>query len=172
MKILGLCGSLRDHSSNGALLKAAREILKDHAWETVELSKLPYFDPDQQYSDSTPEIVLKMRETARTSDLIFISTPEYAHGVPGILKNALEWLFYEGTQKKPVAIVIGSAQGEWARDQLLEILTTMDFVVSPEEILLIKGARAKISGSGVFTDELAREEFVAFCNGLKAYAAV
>lgn len=166
MKILGLCGSLREGSSNGAILKSAAHYFSDHHFESFDLSKLPYFDPDQQFSDSTPSIVAEMREIAKMADLIFISTPEYAHGVPGLLKNGLEWLFCEGTMKKKVAVVIGSAQGEWVRDQLLEILKTMDFVISENQFLLIKGARNKINKDGQFLDTKALENFNGFCHSV------
>ena len=95
MKILGLCGSLRRNSSNGALLKAAQLFLSDGDWFDADLAALPYFDPDQQY-DQTPKQVLELRRQATLADAVFIATPEYAHAMPGLLKNTLEWMFCEG----------------------------------------------------------------------------
>lgn len=165
MKILGICGSIRTTSTNWTILESAQSFLGAHEWTTVRLDTLPYFDPDNQFSEAVPEVVQKMRESAASSDLIFISTPEYAHGVPGILKNGLEWLFCEGTQKKPVALVVASAQGEWALDQLKEILKTMDFVIADSHALLLKGARAKIK-NGQIVDESLKATIEAFCKSL------
>ena len=171
MKILGICGSIRQNSSNWSLLKAVqnyyKDYHKDYQWESIDLARLPYFDPDLQYSEQTPAVVKKLRSVAGSCDLIVISTPEYAHGVPGILKNGLEWIFSEETQKKPVALIVGSAQGEWARDQLLEILKTMDFLITPEHCLLVKGARTKIKSDGTFTDIKTQELFEKFCESLR-----
>ena len=162
MKIFGICGSLRKNSSNAQLLKAAQIFLNKHRWSSLYLDELPYFDPDQQFSEKTPELVKEMRKLASGSDLILISTPEYAHGVPGLLKNALEWLFCEGTQRKPAAVIIGSAQGEYVRDQLSEILKTMDFVVDAKSFLIVQGARTKINQEAAFTDLKAQFEFESF----------
>ena len=134
MKIFGICGSLRKNSSNAQLLKAAQIFLNKHRWSSLYLDELPYFDPDQQFSEKTLELVKEMRKLASGSDLILISTPEYAHGVPGLLKNALEWLFCEGTQRKPATVIIGSVQG----------------------------ARSKINQEAAFTDSKAQVEFESF----------
>ena len=80
-------------------------------WSEFSLKDLPYFDPDLQFGKQVPVIVQKLRAQAKQADCILISTPEYAHGIPGILKNALEWLICEETMKKNVAIIIGSPSG-------------------------------------------------------------
>ncbi len=167
MRIFGICGSIRHQSSNWALLNAAQIYFKSHQWEAIDLAELPYFDPDLQYSEETPELVKRMRSVAKTCDLILISTPEYAHGVPGILKNGLEWLFSEETQKKKVALIVGSAQGQWARDQLLEILKTMDFSVNEKDCLIIHGARTKINQQSIFLDKETQVQFEQFCDSLQ-----
>jgi chromate reductase, NAD(P)H dehydrogenase (quinone) len=163
MKILGLCGSLRENSSNSLLLKAAQNELKQHEWLSFDISELPFFDPDNQYTDLTPPIVIQLRSLAAQADIIFVCTPEYAHGVPGVLKNAFEWTFHEGTQRKPVYVAIGSAQGENTQKQMIEILSTMDFKIDEKQTLLIKGARSLLSGDGVLNDGLAKSAFLNFC---------
>ncbi|MBS1961269.1 MAG: NAD(P)H-dependent oxidoreductase [Bdellovibrionales bacterium] len=165
MKILALSGSLRENSSNAALLRAA-ERLVSATWTRFDLATLPYFDPDLQYSEDIPETARRLRDLGAEANLIFIATPEYAHGVPGLLKNGLEWLFCDRTSRKPVAVVLGSAQGEWARDQLLEILATMDFAVDADSFHLVKGARAKVDPRGTFTDADAEGDFAAYIERL------
>lgn len=173
MKILALCGSLRPYSANSHLLVAARNEFESGSaaksepveWREFNLSRLPYFDPAAQFSN-VPAVVEDLRRMGAESDLIFISTPEYAHGVPGILKNALEWLFYEGTQKKRVALVIAGTEGQYARDQLLEILPTMDFVVGPDDVMVVRGARTRLGAEG-FVSDADRVAFAEFCGRFK-----
>lgn len=167
MNILSLCGSRRLNSSNMLLLRAAQNYLQPSVWNQIDAGTLPYFDPDNQFEGHVPTDVIAMRRLAAQSDVILISTPEYAHGIPGILKNALEWLFSEETQKKPCFVMIGSAQGEWARDQLLEVLRTMDFTVSDEHFILIKSARTKIDGNAVFSNPTVKTDFESFCQKIK-----
>ncbi len=157
MRILSICGSIRPESTNQLLMKYSQNFLNNHQWINVELEKLPYFTPDDQFSDSTPEIIVSMRKKAEDSDLIFITTPEYAHSAPGILKNALEWLFCEGTQKKPIALIVGSGQGEHTEAQLIETLNTMDFVITTSQSLILKGLRLKISPEAIITDQDTRK---------------
>ncbi len=166
MKIATLCGSNARVSANHAILKALEKYFDGHQCTNLDLSALPFFTPDNQYGDHVPSQVLKMREVVADCDLLVISTPEYAHGIPGILKNGLEWIFCAETGKTPVAIIIGSAQGEWARDQLIEVLTTMDFSVTINQTLIIHGARVKIDQDGNFLDSEARDAFLEFLKRL------
>ncbi len=175
MRILAICGSIRRDSSNGFLLAAAKNVLQQNLvnlnWVDFELRRLPFFDPELQYSSATPEVVTEFRDLAEQADLLLISTPEYAHGVPGILKNGLEWLFCEQTQKLRAALLVGSAQGEAVVAQLLDILPTMDFDFSKDRILLVRGARTKVkdrerNGEIIFLDTSLAEEFERFVLGL------
>src|SRR5690242_8350735 len=110
MKILALSGSLRKHSSNTALLSSAKTIAeKSVQIEIYEgLADLPYFNPDLD-GDSPPLPVQKLRSAISGSNALLISTPEYAHGIPGVLKNALDWLVSDPQfAGKPVGIICGS----------------------------------------------------------------
>ena len=148
MNILGISGGLRQNSSNAALLRLVKSMLSRHSWTMADLSVLPYFDPDLQYAENTPPAVTELRKTAGNADLIIICTPEYAHGIPGILKNALEWMFCELTMKKPVAVIVGALQGDWARKHLLDVLPTMDFQFGEDDSLILRGVRSRISSDG------------------------
>lgn len=163
MKILALCGSLRENSSNALLLKAAQKEIKEYHWINFDISKLPYFDPDNQYTENTPKVVLEVRALAAVADVIFVVTPEYAHGIPGILKNAFEWIFHEGTQKKPVYVVIGSVEGENTQKQLIEILSTMDFSINAKQTLLVKAPRTLFSSDESFKNDEQKKLFLDFC---------
>lgn len=163
MKILAICGSLRKTSTNHSILKAAKKFYALHEWTELNLEDLPYFDPDNQFSKKLPEAVTKARTAASQSDLIFVSTPEYAHGMPGLLKNGFEWIFHEGTQRKKVALVIGASQGEFAQANIIEVLKTMDFDISLESSTIIKGVRAKVKEDGTFVNDVDLQRFHEFC---------
>jgi NAD(P)H-dependent FMN reductase len=153
MKILALCGSIRPHSSNHAVLLTAKKLIAHSAeWVDFQIKDLPYFDPQLQF-DNVPEVVSALRRIAFESEYIFISTPEYAHGIPGVLKNALEWLICEETMQKKVFIFIAtSSGGEFVKDYLLETLRTMDLQASVDSTLIIPNARKGISPTGEMLD--------------------
>ena len=93
MRLLALCGSLRAVSSNGSALLAAARLVPAGV-EVVPyqgLGALPHFNPDLDHEDP-PASVVALRQAIGASDGLMISSPEYAHGVPGTLKNALDWL--------------------------------------------------------------------------------
>jgi NAD(P)H-dependent FMN reductase len=85
---------------------------------------------------------------------MLISTPEYAHGLPGSLKNALDWLVSSPVViGKPVALIYGSSgEANHAQEQLKEILTTMSAHVVPESIIAVQGVRSKVDETGSVMD--------------------
>jgi len=130
VKVLAVSGSLRAQSINSAFCRAvARLNPADCAVRVYSgMSALPLFNPDLQ--SSAPAEVLRLCEDVAWSDALLIASPEYAHGVSGVLKNALDWLVsFEGAVGKPVALVNTSPRAHHARDSLAEILHTMSMVV-------------------------------------------
>jgi NAD(P)H-dependent FMN reductase len=125
-KILALCGSLRSVSMNAAVLRAASRLAPEgiRVDLLVGIGELPLFNPELEASMPPP--VRALHEQVVSSDGLLIASPEYAHGVPGVLKNALDWLVsFEGFVDKPVAIFNASPRSVHADAQLREILTTM-----------------------------------------------
>jgi NAD(P)H-dependent FMN reductase len=126
MKVLAFCGSLRRASMNAALLRATERLAPDGM--TVEvfdgLGTLPLFNPDLE-ADMPPD-VSRMHGALDASDALLIASPEYAHGVTAVLKNALDWLVgFEGFIDKPVAIFNASPRSVHADAALRETLVTM-----------------------------------------------
>lgn len=131
LKILAISGSLRAASSNSAILRVASRVAP--ARITVEvypgLDALPYFNPDLDRAFDDPRLPLPVR-TLRSAiagaDAVLISSPEYAHGVSGMLKNALDWLV-GGSEMvgKPVALINTSPHATHAMAALSETLRTM-----------------------------------------------
>ena len=105
-KILALSGSLRAASINSALLRAAARLAPPEVSITVflRLGDLPLFNPD--YETNPPSIVTNFRSEVAEADVLIIASPEYAHGVTGTIKNALDWLVsLESFANKPVAVI-------------------------------------------------------------------
>jgi chromate reductase len=125
MLILAISGSLRGASSNTELLKTVTRAMPTSAEMRLfeGLGNLPAFNPD---IEPAPESVSAFRTLIAAADAVAISTPEYAHGVPGVLKNALDWLVGSGElYRKPVVLLHRSDRGEYAQASLREILTIM-----------------------------------------------
>src|SRR5690242_2632218 len=97
VRILGISGSLRRASSNRAVIDAAARVAADGIAVSVyqELEQLPPFNPDLDTEDA-PVTVARFREALAAADAILICSPEYAHGVSGVMKNALDWVVSSG----------------------------------------------------------------------------
>ncbi len=120
MRILGVSGSLREKSKNTMALRSAEAVVLFE-----ELGMLPHFNPDLDAAPF-PESVLRWRAALVAADAVVISSPEYAHGVPGVLKNALDWVVGSGEfMDKPVALLDLGGHSEFVYVQLAEILQTM-----------------------------------------------
>jgi NAD(P)H-dependent FMN reductase len=137
-RILALCGSLRRVSMNAALLRAAARLSPPGI--EVELfqgiGSLPLFNPELETAMPVP--VSALHAGVAASDALLIASPEYAHGVTGVLKNALDWLVsFEGFVDKPVAIFNASPRSVHADAQLREILTTMSADIVPGACLAL-----------------------------------
>ena len=126
LNLLALCGSLRKASINAALLRAAARLAAQDADIEVAdwLGRLPLFDPDLEAEPPLPIQALHL--AVAHADAILIATPEYAHGVSGTIKNALDWLVgFEPFIHKPVAVINASPRAHHADDALRETLRTM-----------------------------------------------
>ncbi|MBN9494571.1 NAD(P)H-dependent oxidoreductase [bacterium] len=140
MNVLAICGSLRAESSNLEMLRAAQAL----APSTIEvvfadgMGDLPPFNPDLDAEGALPpEGVAQWRAQVADADGVIISSPEYAHGVPGALKNALDWLVSTPALfEKPVLLVNAAAAGAtFAQRSLAETLRTMNANVLDASLL-------------------------------------
>src|SRR6476619_6816426 len=113
--ILSISGSLRRGSSNTTVLRAAALLAPEGVTISMfeEIGSLPHFNPDLDGIEGSA--VLDFRRRLQDADGVLISSPEYAHGVPGSLKNALDWIVGSGELvDKPVAIINASPQSSHA----------------------------------------------------------
>jgi chromate reductase, NAD(P)H dehydrogenase (quinone) len=129
MRVLAISGSLRHGSSNTAALEALARLAPEGMRVLVyqDLARLPPFNPDDDLEDQPkPELVRVLRAMVGACDAIVLSVPEYAHGVPGVFKNALDWLVASETfAGKKVVLINTSPRAYHAQANLREILSTM-----------------------------------------------
>ncbi|WP_238395262.1 NADPH-dependent FMN reductase [Mucilaginibacter sp. 14171R-50] len=152
--IFAISGSLRAGSSNhkiltyiGGLMPAG---ISYHIYD--ELATIPPFDPGLD-NDTPPEAIIRLREAIAKADAVIICTPEYAYGIPGQLKNALDWTVSSGSfSGKPTALVTASTGGENAHAALLKVLGAIDCDVIEGGTLLISYIRSKMDSEGNITD--------------------
>jgi NAD(P)H-dependent FMN reductase len=137
--LLAISGSLRSGSVNTAVVQALSALAPE--WMTVSvyggLADLPPFNPDHD-SDPPHPAVAAFRAALTASDVVLICTPEYAHGVPGVLKNALDWVVGSGELiDKPVVLVNAAPRATHAYGSLRETLTVMSAAVVREESMAV-----------------------------------
>lgn len=143
MEILALSGSLRAASLNSALLRAfARLAPAEISIRQFDgMAHLPLFNPDLEQTHLPA--VEALRDAIRSADVLLIASPEYAHGITGVMKNALDWMLScEVFVNKPVAILNASPRASHADTSLREIITMMsaDIIVAASITLAIVGA--------------------------------
>ncbi len=173
VRILGISGSLRSSSSNTALLRACAAIAPANVQFTVYdgLDKLPYFSPELDTEGSTPiDAVLSFRNQVRDADAVIFSTPEYAFGVPGVLKNALDWLVSSGEfVYKPTGVISASplaTGGDKAHASLVQTLNVMTASIPEEYKLIIPLVRTKMDPLGNVTDPELKSSLLTLVNRL------
>ncbi|TPK71871.1 NAD(P)H-dependent oxidoreductase [Mesorhizobium sp. B2-4-15] len=131
LNIIAISGSLRAASTNSALLAAlAANAPADCRVQLYDgLGRLPIFNPDEE-GERTPSEAARLIEMITRADGVIVSCPEYAHGMPGGMKNALDWLVSgEAAVGKPAMLVHASPRSLYARAALAEIMRTMSFAL-------------------------------------------
>ncbi len=156
MNILAISGSLRSASINTTVVRAAK-LVAPAGVEIVlfeGLATLPHFNPDDEPG---PESVARFRHQLVLSQGVLICSPEYAHGVPGTLKNALDWVVGSGEfVDKPVGLINASPRSTFAQASLMETLTIMTARLVPEACIPLP-----ISGRKLYDAEIAADPALA-----------
>ena len=172
MKIIGLSGSLREHSVNTALLRAAGE-LSNASLDVYDYREVPFYNSDIE----VPSSVHRLREAISAADAVLLAVPEYNYSVPGVLKNAVDWASRPAYQSpfrdKPVGVVSAAASfvgGARGQQHMKNILLGMGAAVFPWPELLVGGAKGKFI-DGKLVDEQTRTFLRAYMDGLTAWAA-
>ncbi|GHN01046.1 NAD(P)H dehydrogenase (quinone) [Cytophagales bacterium WSM2-2] len=154
-KIIAISGSTRQSSSNLNLINAIIDLTKDKFEISVfnRIDELPHFNPDLD-NETPPEAVKSFRKQLKDADGILICTPEYAMGVPGTLKNAIDWTVSSCEfSHKPVALITASSQGENGHASLLKTLKIIESNITDETQLVISYVKTKVSRDNKITDQ-------------------
>jgi chromate reductase len=175
LRILGIAGSLRQGSYNRALLRAARETAPaGMTIDVFDLAPVPLYNADVE-AKGDPEGVAALKAAIRDAHGVLMATPEYNHGVPAVMKNAVDWASRPPKGAvlggKPVAIIgaspgiTGSARGQ---SQLRQAFEFTNSYCMPQPELLVFRAHEKFDAAGALTDAPTRQFLESF---LVAFAA-
>jgi NAD(P)H-dependent FMN reductase len=154
VRVLAISGSLRRTSSNSALVAAAVRVAPSGVDVSVfgELADVPPFNPDLD-TETAPAGVARFRTALEACDAILICSPEYAHGVSGVLKNALDWVVSSGELiDKPIALINASGRATLAYAALRETLVTMSGRVVEDASVTIPLEGSKCDATGIAQD--------------------
>jgi chromate reductase, NAD(P)H dehydrogenase (quinone) len=163
--VCGIAGSLRQGSYNRALLRATQELAPEEMEIRIfdRLAEIPPFDQDLE-EEGDPEPVQALKRAIGEADALLVATPEYNHGVPGVLKNAIDWASRPPRGSvlagKPTAIlgaspgVTGTAR---AQSQLRQAFVFTDTPTLPQPEILVYRAHEKFDAEGRLTDEKTRD---------------
>jgi chromate reductase, NAD(P)H dehydrogenase (quinone) len=172
MRILAISGSLRRDSHNSALLRAAADLLPPGVEMTIydRLEDIPPFNEDRL--DRRPDAVQHLRDAVEAADGVLISTPEYNSSIPGVLKNALDWLsrpLIESPLRNKPAAVIGASTGMfgavWAQAETRKVLGAIGARVLDLE-LPVPTAHEQFTEVGRLSDEDLERELVSALTAL------
>ena len=176
-KIVGIAGSLRKASWNRGLIRAAIEHVPAGV-EIVEfdLGLVPLFNQDLE-DQGDPPSVIALKDVIRLADALLIATPEYNNGMPGVLKNAIDWasrpVRSSVLRDKPTAVMgvsPGPGAAARAQQQVRDALVYTGGCVLPEPELLIGGALGKFDDRGDVTDPKLRDQVVEVAAALRDWA--
>jgi len=152
--ILAISGSLRTGSSNHAILNYLKQKVSPEINYAIYnlLEHIPPFDPGKD-NNEVAGAINDTRNLISDADGIIICTPEYAFGVPGALKNMLDWLVSSGSiTNKPVMLITASLNGDYAHASLLLTLGALSANVIEDACFIIPFIRSKVSSNGIITD--------------------
>jgi chromate reductase len=164
IKVLGFAGSLRKDSYNKALIRAAQELVpEDMEIDYFDLADVPLYNADVE-AEGDPESVKEFKEAIEHADGLLIATPEYNHGVAGVMKNAIDWASRPPKKApldgKPVGILgaspglTGSARGQ---SQLRQAFEFTNSYCMPQPEILVYRAHEKFDDEGNLTDDSTRD---------------
>ena len=169
IQILAISGSLRSNSSNTAILHAVANLAPENViiQQFEGLGNFPHFSPG---IDENNSFITDFRRKIEAADGVIICTPEYAFGIPGVLKNALDWIVSTGELNgKPVAAISASplnSGGDKALASLLLTLTALGTTKNESSSLSIPNIKSKLDATGTNTDEQLTESLTRILDNL------
>ena len=165
-KIIGIAGSLRKNSASALVLAKISTLFSEDIDFTIfqGIGSIPHFND----ADVPDQHVTEFRSLIKAADGVIICQPEYAFGVSGSLKNALDWTVGSGEfNGKPVALITAATGGENAHEAMLKTLRVIDCQLSEETNYLLDAVKAKIDTAGNFRSDTIKEDVTAVLRALE-----
>jgi len=179
--LVGIAGSLRSGSLNTALLRAAADLAPDGvSFEIGSIADIPLYNGDIEATEGIPEPVVQLQDQIAEADGLIIATPEYNHSIPGVLKNALDWLSRPPSEIErvfgdlPVAIM-GASSGAFgttlAQAAWLPVLKTLGAQAWSGGRMLVSRAGRVFDDEGELVDEEVEKRLRDFLAGFVEYVS-
>jgi NAD(P)H-dependent FMN reductase len=173
--IIGISGSLRKHSFNAGLLRAAAEAVPDGCTMMIEsIYDIPLYNADVEEENGIPTSVDDLKECIADADGLLLVTPEYNNSIPGVLKNAMDWLSRPPKDRKrvfgnlPIGLMgatpgtFGTAFSQYA---WLPVLRALGTQVWSGKLLRVSGGTQKFDNQGNLVDESVMKQLTSYMNG-------
>jgi chromate reductase len=178
--IVGISGSLREKSFNTTLLRAAQQAMPADSQLVIEsIRGIPLYNADEEAASGIPEPVSRLKRAIAEADGLLLATPEYNNGIPGVTKNAIDWLSRPPADitrvfgAKPVAIV-GASPGGFgtilAQAAWLPVFRVLGADLWSGSRLLVSRAGSVFDTAGAIIDDRVREALARFLDGFVSYA--
>ncbi|QOJ22417.1 MAG: NAD(P)H-dependent oxidoreductase [Gammaproteobacteria bacterium] len=178
-KIIGITGSLRSGSFNTALLRTAAGLMPSGVTlEIATLKGIPLYDGDVEVNEGIPEAVLVLQEQIAAADGLLLATPEYNNSIPGVFKNAIDWLSRPPSGiarifgNRPVTVIgasIGGFGTVLSQNAWLPVLRALGMHPWFGGRLLVSRAHQVFNESGEMIDEAVRKQFQDFLTGFAEF---
>ena len=179
--IVGISGSLRKHSFNAGLLRAAVEAVPEGCTLTIESIKgIPLYDGDVEEAEGIPPVVSDLKEQIAAADGLLMATPENNNSMPGVFKNAIDWLSRPPEDRQrvfgnlPIGLMgatpgaFGTAFSQYA---WLPVLRVLGAQVWSGRLMWVSGAMKKFDEAGNLVDDGVRKQLAKFMSGFADFAA-
>ncbi|HYX74090.1 MAG TPA: NADPH-dependent FMN reductase [Steroidobacteraceae bacterium] len=177
-KLLGISGSLRRGSHNSALLRAATRLMPaDATLEVASIRGIPLYDYDVEVQ-ALPAMVTQLKDAIVAADGVLLVTPEYNNSIPGVFKNAIDWLSRPSADIKRVFggrpfAVIGASPGAFgttlSQAAWLPVLRTLGTQVWSGGRLMVSRAASVFDESGALKDAAVAEQLRQFLAGFVGF---
>jgi chromate reductase len=178
--LIGISGSLRQGSFNTALLRAAAELMPPGGELTIATIRgIPLYDGDVEANQGIPEPVKLLKDAIAAATGLLLVTPEYNNSIPGVFKNAIDWLSRPASdiprvfRGKPVAL-IGASPGGFgtilSQNAWLPVLRTLGCELWTQGRLMVSRAPTVFDADGALTDPKIREQLRVYLEGFAAFA--